>query len=285
MDKFGASFEESVKSVQEKLNTVPVAVQIPIGREKSFTGVIDLINMKQLVWNSSKSADEAGKYYEIKDLDKNDPNYEPAFKNRINLIEKLAQVNDEFADILLEKYNLNYEEMNDNMLLETFVRKSCLNCSITPVLCGSSFKNIAVQPLMNAIVKYLPNPLDLAKNNYKDYYDNHLFLVCFKIIHDHQKSRKRINSQTSTASLQTNASSTVNKAKTEESESDILSFVRVYNGDLVAKTKIFNPNKNVKESCDKIYVPYSNQLKQVSKVTAGNIAIINGLTKVNYFNM
>lgn len=280
MDKVGASFEDSLKSIEAKLNTVPLAVQIPIGKEKTFQGVIDLINMKKLIWDGKKIDTDGGKLFEIKSIEKTDEQFEMAFSRRNLLIEKLAQINDEFAEILLDKYNLVYESMNDNILLETFLRKSCLNSSVTPVLCGSSFKNIAVQPLMDAIIKYLPNPLDLSKNNFNEFYDKSLMMVCFKIIHDHQKSRKRVNSATSIASLQTSATSALNRNKNEESESDILSFVRVYSGDLIAKTKIYNPSKNVKESCDKIYIPFSNQLKQVHKVSAGNIAIVHGLTKV-----
>ncbi len=105
--------------------------------------------------------------------------------------------------------------------------------------------------------------------------------LCFKIIHDHQKSRKRINSITEVASLETTASGPVIPGKRTDSSDDILSFVRVYNGELSTSSKLFNVNKLEKEFCDKIYIPYANNLKQVTKLTHGNIGIVSGLIKVN----
>lgn len=75
---------------------------------------------------------------------------------------------------MLEKYDLKYETFDDNILLETYLRQTALQCQITPVLCGSSFKNIGVQPMMDAVIKYLPNPLELAKNKHSKYFENEL---------------------------------------------------------------------------------------------------------------
>lgn len=282
MDKANADFDESIHSIEKKLNTIPITLQMPIvAGSKSFSGLIDLINMRKLTWENEKSKGDYGKTYKITSLAPSDELYERAFRKRLTAIEKLAQVNEQFAEHLLEKYNLNYEKVNDNIALETYIRQACLNCSITPVLCGSSLRNVGVQPLMDAVIKYLPSPLDLKKNNFKKYYDNSLVAICFKIIHDHQKSRKRVDSSTAIASLQSKASSSLNKSKGDEQDDDILSFVRVYNGELSAKSKVFNANKQIRENCDKLYIPYSNQIKQASKITAGNIAIINGFVKVS----
>lgn len=285
MDKNGANFKNCLKSIETKLNTRALPLQIPIGEEKNFTGVVDLIQMKKLTWDNKNSIRDNGKSFEISKLTPNDGIYAEALKNRIYLIENLAQVNEEFAEKLLDDYALDYENMNDHLLLETNLRKSSLNCSITPVLVGSSFKNIAVQPLMDGIIKYLPNPSDLLKNDYAKYYDKNFMGYCFKIVHDHQKSRKKVDSNTSIASLSTNTSSIINKNKNDEINDNILTFVRVYNGDLVAKTKVYNVSKQIRETCDKIYIPFANQIKQVSKVTNGNIAIVSGLTKVSKFNV
>ncbi len=108
--------------------------------------------------------------------------------------------------------------------------------------------------------------------------------VCFKIIHDHQKSRKRINSATAVASLETAAASPVFQGKRADANEDILSFVRVYSGELSAGSKIYNVNRLTREVCDKIYIPYANQLKQVAKLTCGNIGIVSGLTNVKEFD-
>ena len=284
MDKAGANFDKCLKSIEKKLNTVAVPLQMPIGEEKTFIGVVDLVNMNKLTWNNQQSLNENGRSFNINKLSKGDELYNKAIEKRVYLIDKLAQVNEEFAEILLDKYSLDYEAITDHLLLETYLRKSTLNCLITPVLCGSSFKNISVQPLMDAIIKYLPNPLDLSKNNYAKYYENGLSAICFKILHDHQKSRKRINSATSTISLTTSTTSLLNKNKNEtESLEDVLTFVRVYSGELVAKSKLYNVNKQEKESCDKIYIPYANQLKQANRITSGNIGIVSGLSKVQKF--
>ena len=274
MDKIGSDLDMCIDSIEKKLNTVPLQLQYPVGKEKSFNGVIDLVNMKKIVWNQISD----GKVFESINLNSNDEDFQQAFKKRIELIEKIARINEDFAEILLEKYNMEFEKMNDNILLESYIRKSCLSALATPVLCGSSFKNIGIQPVMDAIIKYLPSPSDLHKNNYEPFYDKSLLMVCFKIIHDHQKSRKRINRSNSKIQLQTNATNTLNKFKLDEAQDDILTFVRVYNGELHAKSKVYNPAKNVKEICDKIYIPYSNELEEVQKIGAGNIAIVHGLT-------
>ena len=290
MDKLGASFDKSIKSIETKLKTIPLPVQIPIGEEKSFIGVIDLVNMNKLTWNNRNSEKDFGKSFETKALNENDQIYSKAMKSRTSMIEKLAQVNEEFAEILLEKYNLDYEKMNDNELLETHLRKSNIDLKITPVLCGSSLRNMSVQPLMDAIVKYLPSPIELPKNNFSDFYQNDLNAFCFKIIHDHQKSRKRVNSTTAIASLNASgASAALVKSRSDDPDADILTYVRVYNGELHSKSKVFNINKQCKEIIDKIYVPFSNQVKQVSKVSMGNIALVSGLTQVrksfNFFQI
>lgn len=285
MDKLNASFASSLKSIEGKLNTRAVPIQMPIRDGDNFIGLIDLIQMKKLTWNNSKSLQDNGRSFEISKLTKSDSSYAEALNRRIHLIETLANLNEDLAEKLLEEYALDYENMNDFILFDTYLRKSSLNCLVTPVLVGSSFKNIGVQPLMDAIIKYLPNPNDLAKSSYSKYYDKSFMGYCFKIVHDHQKLRKKIDSNTSTASLNANASSSStlnNKSKSDEANEDILTYVRVYNGDLVVKTKLYNGNKQVREVCDKLYIPYANQIKQVSKVTSGNIAIVSGLTKVSF---
>ena len=287
MDKLGADFQASIKSIEEKLNTVPLVVQLPVGEEKSFCGVIDLVNMKKLLWSARNESDNRsqGKQFDVKSLEASDEHYEMAVKSRARLVEKLAQANETFAEILLDQYNMEYEKVNDSILIDTYVRQACLSNSATPVLCGSSFKNIAVQPLMDAIVKYLPNPLDLEKNNFDKYFESKADFVgvCFKIIHDHFKQRKRMNADTATATLQASGSAGSANAKSKLEETDdenVLAFVRVYNGELHHKSKIYNVNKQVKEEIDRIYIPFSNQIKIVNKVSNGNIALVSGLSKV-----
>jgi elongation factor G len=263
MDKSGADFYYSVKSIEKHLNTIPVPLQLPIGKEKSFIGVVDLISMSKLTWNNEKSFADNGKSFNITKLTENDENYEKAFKYRISLIEKLAQADEKFEEILLEKYDLKYDQVDDNILLETYIRKLSLNLKVTPILCGSSFKNIAVQPLLDAIVKYLPSP-DERKYPFQKYYGDNFCALVFKSLHDHRKLNKK---QVTQSALETG--------------DDILTFIRIYNGELTTKSRIFNPTKNVKEECEKIFIPYANQMKAVGSVKSGNIAVVSGLKQVS----
>lgn len=290
MDKTGASYESSLKSIESKLKTTPIPVQMPIGRERDFTGVVDLINMRKMTWPHTNN-NNMGKTFKIEPLTSSDDLFTRARLERSQAIERLAQVSDEFGEVLLERFNMDFDQVNDPILIETYLRRACVSCNVTPVLCGSALRNTGVQPLMDAVVKYLPNPSELEKNDFRPYYGSGLVAVCFKTIHDHQKLRKRVNNETSIASLDSvsdtaAAKSALNKAtKSEEVEEDVLSFVRVYNGELVSKAKIFNIGKQVRESCEKIYIPFANQLKSVGKISAGNIAVVNGLLKViNYFH-
>lgn len=122
---------------------------------------------------------------------------------------------------------------------------------------------MAVQPLLDAIIKYLPSPEE-RKYPFQKYYGNNLCALCFKTIHDHKKLNK----------------SKLTKSEENQSGDDVLSFIRVYNGELTSKTKIFNATKNLREECGKIFIPYANQMKSVSSVKSGNIAVISGLKQV-----
>jgi elongation factor G len=284
MDKPSADFDECIKSIEKKLNTTALELQMPIRtKEEGFIGVIDLINMKKITWNNRKSSDSYGKLFQLEQLDVTDEQFTKAFKKRVSLIERLAHLNEQFAEMLLEKYNLNCANLTDNILLESYLRQTCIKKLATPVLCGSSFKNMCVQLLMDAMIKYLPSPNELNKNDFRNFYDDNFSAICFKIIHDHQKSRKKVNTQTSTASLQQAPLSKSSKEMNDENE-NILSFLRIYSGELSAKTKIYNASKHSKEICDKIYIPYANQIKQVNKQTCGNIAVVSGLVNVKISN-
>ena len=136
MDKFGADYFNSIASIEKHLDTIPVPIQIPIGREKTFTGVIDLINMTKMTWDNEKSLKDHGKSFSLSKVMETDDHYKQALKHRLRLIEKLAQTDDQFAEILLDKYDLKYENVDDNILLETFIRKLSLKSKITPILCG-----------------------------------------------------------------------------------------------------------------------------------------------------
>ena len=148
MDRVGADFEMSVKSIQEKLAGHPVRVQIPIGVEDRFCGVIDLVQAKAFVWPS----DDKDAVFEEKPI----PDHcQSAFeKARESLIENLADYNDELAELYLSGEKIPSD------LLKKIIRECTLDLKITPVYCGSALKNKAVRPLLDGIVDYLPSPLD-----------------------------------------------------------------------------------------------------------------------------
>jgi elongation factor G len=262
MDKTGADYNYCIKSIEKHLNTVPVLLQLPLGKEKAFIGVVDLINMTMLTWNNTRSMNDDGKTYECKMLTESDACYADAFNARLGLIEKLAQVDDKLAEVLLDKYDLKYELVDDNILLESHLRKLCLNSIVTPVLCGSSFKNIAVQPLLDSIIKYLPNPSE-RQFEFQRFYNDDLCALCFKTMHEHRGLNKKFSSDQS-----------------RPNGDDILSFVRIYSGELMSKSQVYNATKDVKERVDKLFIPYADQMVSVKELGCGNIAVISGLANV-----
>ncbi len=171
MDKKGASFQRCIESIEAKLKTVALPVQMPVfSTEQEFIGIVDLIGMKKLIWNTKASEATLGKDFETGKLEKTDDLYPEAVHWRVKLIEKLANVNEDFAELLLEKYDLKYDRIDDNILLETYLRMTNLKgFGVTPVLCGSSFRNMCVQPLMDAVIKYLPDPEE-SRNNFDSKY-------------------------------------------------------------------------------------------------------------------
>lgn len=146
MDRIGADFFAVVKEIQTKLNAVPLALQIPIGAEDNFEGVIDLIRQKALYWT-----DKTGETIAEKEIPEN---YKmEAEEYRVKLMETLAESDEIFLDIFLDSQN----EISEEMIIES-IQRNCRSRAVVPVLCGSAFKNKGVQPLLDAIVTYLPSP-------------------------------------------------------------------------------------------------------------------------------
>ena len=149
MDKIGADFFNVIEMMEERLSAIPLPIQIPIGAESSFKGVVDLISMKSIIWLE----ETLGAKYEILDIP--DDLIEKAKEYREKMIEILAEFNEE----IMLKY-IEGVEINENDLIKA-IRKSTLAFEVVPVLCGSSFKNKGIQPLLDAIVDFLPSPIDL----------------------------------------------------------------------------------------------------------------------------
>ena len=148
MDRIGANFEGSVQTMIDRLGAHPVPVQLPIGAEADFKGVIDLVNMKAIVYK-----DDLGQEWEVTDIPEDMA--ERAHQARTELIEAVAEYDEELMEDYLEEKPIEPDRLIQD------IRKATLDISMTPVLCGSAFKNKGVQPLLDAVIDYLPSPLDV----------------------------------------------------------------------------------------------------------------------------
>ena len=149
MDRIGADFEGAVQTMVDRLGAHPVPVQLPIGAEADFTGVVDLVNMKAIVYK-----DDLGQDWEVTDIPGRHSRT-PPHAGRTELIEAVAEYDDELMEDYLEEKPIEPDRLIQD------IRKATLDISMTPVLCGSAFKNKGVQPLLDAVIDYLPSPLDV----------------------------------------------------------------------------------------------------------------------------
>ncbi|KAM6156801.1 ribosome-releasing factor 2, mitochondrial isoform 2-T2 [Erethizon dorsatum] len=156
MDKTGASFKDAVESIREKLKAKPLLLQLPIGEAKTFKGVVDVVNKEKLLWNSNS---DDGKVFERKPvLEKSDSELlKETVEARNALIEQVADLDDEFADLVLGEFSENFDLLPAEKL-QTAIRRVTLAQTAVPVLCGSALRNRAVQPLLDAVTVYLPSP-------------------------------------------------------------------------------------------------------------------------------
>src|SRR5436305_4577256 len=148
MNRTGANFDQGVQTMSDRLGAHPVPIQLPIGAESDFKGVIDLVEEKAIYYN-----DDLGKEVSIEDIPADLA--DGAHEARTHLIEAIADFDEELMEAYLE------EQPIDVARLKTAIRKATLTIAMTPVLCGSSFKNKGVQPLLDAVLDYLPSPLDV----------------------------------------------------------------------------------------------------------------------------
>ncbi len=150
MDRAGADFFNAVKEIKDKLGANPVPIQIPIGSEELFKGVVDLVNNKAIVWHG----EDLGAKWEYSEIP---PDLkEAAAEWRAKMVESVAEYDDKMMEKFFEDPNSITEDEINNVL-----RKGTIAMTITPVLCGSSFKNKGVQPMLDAVMAYLPSPMDL----------------------------------------------------------------------------------------------------------------------------
>ena len=246
MDKVGADFDMCVASMHEKLAANAVPVQIPIGAEDTFKGVVDVIRMKALVWNS----DKLGTQYEIQEIPEDLK--EKAQKAHQLLIEKIA----DFDDKLMEKF-LDGKEVSEKEIINA-IRKATLTGKFCAVFCGSAYKNKGVQPLLDAVCDYLPAPSDMPPTPGTDTVsgepmvrlpkdDAEFSALAFKIQVDPRAGGRK------------------------------LTYFRVYSGTLKAGSYVANTSKRSEERISQILRMHADKSEDVKEVYAGDIAAVVGL--------
>jgi elongation factor G len=250
MDKLGADFYYTVDTIINRLGAKPLVIQLPIGSESQFEGVVDLVEMRALTWRGDSKGDvEMGAKYAIEEIPAD--LVEKAAEYRHLLLETVAETSDE----LLEKY-FGGEELTVAEI-KGAIRKLTVNSEIYPVLCGSAFKNRGVQPMLDAVVDYLPTPLDVPAIEALD-------------ARDEEK----------TVMLHPNADEPFAALAFKVAVHPFfgrLTYVRVYSGRLDSGAQVINSTKGKKERIGKIFQMHANKENPVDFVTAGHIYAVIGL--------
>ena len=247
MDRVGADFQMSVDSIRERLAANPVCIQIPIGAEGGFVGVVDLVAMKALVWTESES--ERGDKYEV--LPISSELADDATLAREAMIEALANVDDAFAELYLAGSEITAKD------LKAAIRRATLGFKIVPVVCGAAFRNKGVQPLLDAVLDYLPSPLDLPDVVGLSADDNEKVLT-----------RKRVPEEPFAA--------LAFKIMTDPFVGQI-AFIRVYSGVLETGTTVMNTRLGKRERVSKILRMQANDREELQRVEAGDICALSGV--------
>ena len=248
MDRIGADFFRCVDQIKERLNGNPVPIQIPIGAEDDFKGVVDLIKMKAIIWNE----EDLGMTYKELDIP------EDLKKEASDWREKLLEAVAESDEVLMEKYFDNPESITP-MEIERALRKATLNMSVTPLMCGSAFKNKGVQTALDNVMLYLPSPIDVGEvegtNPSTDEVikrgpsnDEPFSALAFKIATDPFVGR--------------------------------LCFFRVYSGKLNAGSYVLNTRSEQKERISRIFQMHSNNRNSLDVIEAGDIGAAVGFKNI-----
>lgn len=243
MDATGANYYDSIETIKDKLKANPVPIQIPIGSEHEFVGIIDLVTMEARVYK-----DDLGNVVEVTDVP--DAYKDKAEEYRQALIEALAETDEVIMEKYLEGDSISPEEIN------AAIRRATISLSINPVLCGSAYKNKGVQPLLDAIVNFMPSPLDVPSIKGINPDDE-------GEIERHASDEEPF----SALAFKIVADPFVGK----------LAYFRVYSGTLQAGSYVYNSTKGKKERIGRILMMHANKREEVDSVSAGDIAAAVGL--------
>ncbi|MDR3112084.1 MAG: elongation factor G [Elusimicrobiota bacterium] len=244
MDKIGADFFMVVDDVKKKLGAVPIPIQIPIGAESDFRGVVDLVMMKAHVW----SGEELGAKFDIVDIPKEFE--EKARHMRSELIELVADYNDDVMNAFMEGRDPSVQQ------IKSAIREATLGMKLVPCLCGTAFKNKGIQPMLDAVCDYLPSPLDRAAFGGINPDTGETNVIPIDVASPFSALAFKIQSDPYIGKL---------------------TYFRVYSGTLESGSYVYNPSKNSKERVSRILRMHSNAREEVKSVSAGDIAAAVGL--------
>jgi len=246
LDRTGAEFHRCVDMIENRLAAVPLVLQIPIGAEADFRGLVDLIAMKALVWPPEA---EKGEMYNIEEIPST--HAEAARDWRDRLIETISEADDEMMELYLEGTAPTEEQ------LIAAIRRATLAAKLTPVLAGSAFKNKGVQPMLDAVVRYLPSPLDVDAITGHDVKDESLEI------------ERQPNENEPFSALAFKIMSDPHLGK--------LTYIRLYSGTLETGTSVLNSTKGRKERIGKIFQMHANKREEKPNAVAGMIVAVMGL--------
>ncbi len=237
MDKAGADFEHVIETIRKRLGARPVAIQIPIGAEANFKGVIDLIEMRAIVWND----ETMGAEYAVEEIPANLTKKAEAF--RMQLVETVAEYDDDMLHKFLEGETPTPEE------LKVSLRKATIGMKVFPVMCGSAFKNKGIQTLLDAVVDYLPSPLDVPPVEGIDPHDHSKILI-----------RKADDSDPFSAL----------GFKLINDPYGKLGFIRIYSGSLKTGDTVMNPRTGKTERVGRLVKMHANKREDITEIYAGD---------------
>ena len=244
MDKLGADFSFTVRTIRERLGANPLVIQLPIGSESDFEGVVDLVGMRALTWRGEV---QKGEDYTVEEIPAN--LLDTAHEYREKLVEAVAEADDELMELYLAGEELSVEQ------IKAGIRKLTVHSTAYPVLCGSAFKNKGVQPMLDAVIDYLPSPLDVPP----------------------------------VAGLLPDGTSAIRRPSTDEPFSALafkiaahpffgkLTYIRVYSGRIATGSQVINSTKERKERIGKLFQMHSNKENPVEEARAGHIYATIGL--------
>ena len=250
MDKMGADFYFTVQTIIDRLGARPLVVQLPIGAESDFLGVVDLLEMKAYVWPGDAKGDVSmGASYEVQDIPAD--LVEKAEQYRAELVEAVAEASEELMEKYLEEGELTIPEIKSG------IRQLVISGEAFPVLCGSAFKNRGVQPMLDAVIEYLPSPLDVPD------------VVGSNPSNEEEKLTRKASADEPFAALAFKVAAHPFYGQ--------LTYTRVYSGTAAQGQQVLNSTKGKKERIGKLFQMHSNKENPVEEITAGHIYAAIGL--------